>query len=150
MNEYRADHVRGGEDSDERPSRPVPDVDDANERPAVSRREAPLDIHPGCYTTNVPKSDRRGRVVDFHLRKPPRWPADEPEWTIGRHLDQTTAVGRIFPKSNVAVVREVCRPLLDVPNDFEDGARPGPDELLVDRLHRATGGHGAELKWRAA
>jgi hypothetical protein len=44
----------------------------------------------------------------------------------------------------------VCRPLLDVPNDFEDGARPGPDELLVDRLHRATGGHGAELKWRAA
>ena len=150
MNEYRADHAGGGGDSDERPSRPVPDVKNANERPAFSWREAPLDIHPGRYTTNVPKSDRRGRVVDFHLRKPPRWPGEHPKRAIGPHLHQTTAVGRVFPKSDVAVVREMCRPLLHVPNDLERSAGGGTDELLVDRLHRATGGHGAELKWRAA
>ena len=65
MNEYRPDHIGGGEDSDERPSRPVPDVENANERPALSGREAPLDIHPRGYTTDVPESDRRGGVVDL-------------------------------------------------------------------------------------
>ena len=132
-----------------RPVRPVPDVENPNERPALSGREAPLDIHPSRHTTtNVTESDRRRGVVDLHLRKPPRWPAKRPKKAIGRHLDQTTAVGRIFPKSDVAVVREVCRPLLHVPNDLERGANGGADELLVDRLHRAPGRHGAELvRW---
>src|SRR5688572_12637031 len=55
VNEYRADHRRGCEDPDQRPLRAVPDVQDPDARSAVSRREAPLHVHPRRNTPDMAK-----------------------------------------------------------------------------------------------
>src|SRR5678815_1236544 len=113
MNEYRPDQGRGGQDPDEWPRWPIPHVQDANVRPALGRREAPLDVHPGCDTLDVPEPDCRCRVVDFHLGQPPRRPAQEPERTVRRHLDEPATIARSFADPHEAVVREVGWPFLD-------------------------------------
>jgi len=131
MNEYRPDHGRGGEYPDERPTWPIPHVQDANVRPAVCRREAPLDVHPCRDTAHVPEPDCRRRVVDFHLGQPPRRPAQQSEGTVGRHLDEPATIAGGLANPHEAVMREMRRPFFYVPDDFEHGADRRPHDLRM-------------------
>ena len=132
MNEYRPDHRRGGKDPDQRPGRPVPDVQDANERPAVGRREAPFDIHATGNTLDMAESDCRRRMIDFHLGQPPRGPA-RPGRTGDRPTsDESATVASPIPErarngsagGAPAIPRRVER--------LEHCAHVGPYELLVE------------------
>src|SRR6266536_913449 len=145
MNEHRTDYRRGGNDSDERNQRTIPDVKDSYVRSVCDRPERPLHVHALRYTPDVAKTDRRRANVDSHLGQPPRRPTQRTKCPVRRHLHQPASVGRPHPKADVTVMRKVAGPMLNATRNVKNGAPWCANQSLVDHFHRFSEWHWSQL-----
>ena len=148
MHEHGSDDTARRDVTNHRPRRSVPHVHDANERPIANRSEGPFNIHSLRDPANVPESNgrrlRRTRSNDRHERLPPRWPVGRAEWPVRGHLHGAAAIRSTLGEADIAVMREVLRPALDIRGQREDHRERRMHEMLIDRRHPTIGRHGTE------
>src|ERR1043166_2524658 len=120
VHEHGADDPRRRRPPDERPRGALPLVHDGGAAPRSVPLHRPDHVHSAGDSLDVAIAHLPPGGEHPHLRDPPRVPLERAEGTPRGHLHHAPAAGPARVDAHPAVVREDCRPVLDLAGQPED------------------------------